>query len=69
MRGNQLLGYGIVVGLNGTGDGKVDFTLKSMSNMLEKMGIRTDPILIKVKNVASVMVTSELPPLRDQVRR
>ncbi len=62
VRGNQLLGYGIVVGLNGTGDGKVDFTLKSMSNMLEKMGIRTDPILIKVKNVASVMVTSELPP-------
>jgi len=62
VRGNQLLGYGIVVGLNGTGDGKVDFTLKSMSNMLEKMGIRTDPILIKVKNVAAVMVTSELPP-------
>ena len=62
VRGNQLLGYGIVVGLNGPGDGKVDFTLKSMSNMLEKMGIRTDPILIKVKNVASVMVTSELPP-------
>lgn len=62
VRGNQLLGYGIVVGLNGTGDGKIDFTLKSMSNMLEKMGIRTDPILIKVKNVASVMVTSELPP-------
>lgn len=62
VRGNQLLGYGVVVGLNGTGDGKVDFTLKSMSNMLEKMGIRTDPTLIKVKNVASVMVTSELPP-------
>ena len=62
VRGNQLLGYGIVVGLNGTGDGKVDFTLKSMSNRLAKMGIRTDPILIKVKNVASVMVTSELPP-------
>ena len=62
VRGNQLLGYGIVGGLNGTGDGKVDFTLKSMSNMLEKMWIRTDPILIKVKYVASVMVTSELPP-------
>lgn len=62
VRGNQLLGYGVVVGLNGTGDGKVDFTLKSMSNMLEKMGIRTDPTLIKVKNVASVMVTAELPP-------
>ena len=57
VRPNQLIGYGVVVGLNGTGDGnRVDFTLKTMSNMLEKMGIRTDPQLIRVKNVASVMV-------------
>ena len=61
VRGNQLIGYGVVAGLNGTGDGRVDFTLKTMSNMLEKMGIRTDPLLIKVKNVAAVMVTAELP--------
>lgn len=62
VRPNQLIGYGVVVGLNGTGDGnRVDFTLKTMSNMLEKMGIRTDPQLIRVKNVASVMVTAELP--------
>ena len=61
VRGNQLLGYGLVVGLNGTGDGRVDFTVKSISNMLEKMGIRVDPVLIKVKNVAAVMVTAELP--------
>jgi flagellar P-ring protein precursor FlgI len=61
VRGNQLLGYGLVVGLNGTGDGRVDFTVKSISNMLEKMGIRVDPLMIKVKNVAAVMVTAELP--------
>lgn len=61
VRTNQLLGYGLVVGLNGTGDGRVDFTLKTMSNMLERMGIRTDPQLIKVKNVAAVSITAELP--------
>ena len=61
VRGNQLLGYGLVVGLNGTGDGKLDFTQKSISNMLDKMGIRVNPIDIKVKNVAAVMVTATLP--------
>lgn len=62
VRNNQLIGFGVVVGLNGTGDGnRVDFTLKSMSNLLERMGIRADPQLIRVKNVASVMVTAELP--------
>ncbi len=61
VRGNQLFGYGIIIGLNGTGDGKIDFTSKSLSNMLEKMGVRVDPAQIKVKNVASVMVTGNLP--------
>ncbi len=61
VRSNQLIGYGVVVGLNGTGDGRVDFTLKTMSNMLENMGIRADPLLIKVKNVAAVMVIADLP--------
>jgi len=61
VRGNQLLGYGLVVGLNGTGDGKIDFTQKSISNMLEKQGIRVNPVDIKVKNVAAVMVTANLP--------
>ncbi len=61
VRGNQLLGYGLVVGLNGTGDGKLDFTQKSVSNMLEKMGIRVNPVDVKVKNVAAVMVTATLP--------
>ena len=63
VRGNQLFGYGVVVGLNGTGDGNsVDFTTKSLSNLLEKMGVRVDPEDIKVKNVAAVMITATLPP-------
>lgn len=62
VRGNQLLGYGLVVGLNGTGDGRMtDFTPKSISNLLEKMGLRVDPNMVRVKNVAAVMVTAELP--------
>lgn len=63
VRGNQLYGYGVVVGLNGTGDGNsVQFTTKSISNMLEKVGIAVDSKDVKVKNVASVMVTAILPP-------
>jgi flagellar P-ring protein precursor FlgI len=62
VRGNQLVGYGLVVGLNGTGDGnKAEFTVKSLSNMLEKMGVRVEPADLKVKNVASVIVTANLP--------
>ena len=63
VRGNQLYGYGLVVGLNGTGDGKsVEFTIKSISNALESLGVRVDPNDVKVKNVAAVMVTATLPP-------
>lgn len=63
VRGNELFGYGLVVGLNGTGDGNsVEFTTKSISNMLEKMGVRINAEDIKVKNVAAVMVTATLPP-------
>jgi flagellar P-ring protein precursor FlgI len=63
VRGNQLFGYGLVVGLNGTGDGKgVEFTVKGISNMLERLGIRVNPETIGVKNVAAVLVTAELPP-------
>lgn len=62
VRGNQLFGFGLVVGLNGTGDSNsVDFTTKSISNMLEKSGIRVDSDKVKVKNVAAVMVTATLP--------
>lgn len=63
VRHNQLVGYGLVVGLNGTGDGnKTIFTVQSLVSMLEKMGITVNPNDIKVKNVAAVMVTADMPP-------
>ncbi len=62
VRNNQLVGYGLVAGLSGTGDKQgTEFTIQSLVNMLVKMGINVDPMQVKVKNVAAVMVTSELP--------
>lgn len=62
VRDNQLIGYGLVVGLNGTGDKKDStFTMRSMVAMLEKMGVSVDQKLMKPKNVAAVMVTARLP--------
>lgn len=65
VRGNQLVGYGLVVGLNGTGD-KLDaavFTRQSLIGMLERLGVNTrdQEAKLKTKNVAAVMVTAELP--------
>jgi len=63
VRDNQLIGYGLIVGLNGTGDKKgTEFTIRSVVSMLTKMGITVDPALVSVKNVAAVMVTAKLPP-------
>lgn len=63
VRQNQLVGYGLVVGLNGTGDGdKAKFTIQSLVSMLEKMGMTVNPTTIKVKNVAAVMITADLQP-------
>lgn len=63
MRTNQLVGYGLVVGLNGTGDGtQADFTTQSIVNMMERMGVTVDPKKVKVKNVAGVVVTAQMPP-------
>lgn len=63
VRNNQLVGYGLVVGLDGTGDGKKSkFTIQSLASMLEKMGVTVNPNDIAVSNVAAVMVTAELPP-------
>ncbi len=63
MRINQLVGYGLVVGLNGSGDGtQAQFTTQSIVNMMERMGINVDPKQVKVKNVAGVMVTAKLGP-------
>ncbi len=58
---SDLIGYGLVVGLDGTGDGnRSAFTLRSVENMLRRFGIKLDPGSIKPKNVAAVMVTAKL---------
>ena len=63
VRQNQLVGYGLVVGLNGTGDGsKTPFTTQALKNMLESMGVHVNKNDLKVKNVAGVLVTANLPP-------
>ncbi len=63
VRANQLIGYGLVVGLEGTGDKSgTEFTVQSLAAMLNRMGIKVDAGQVKVKNVAAVMVTAEIPP-------
>lgn len=63
VRGNQLVGYGLVVGLNGTGDGnKAAFTTQGLTNMLKNVGMSVNGNDLKVKNVAGVMITATLPP-------
>ena len=63
VRTNYLTGYGIVVGLSGTGDGTTSrFTLLSIANMLRKMGIFIDPNQVRTKNAAAVIVTANMPP-------
>ncbi len=62
-RSNQLVGYGLVVGLNGTGDGVgTKFTVQSLVNMMERLGVHVDKDQVKVSNVAAVMLTANLPP-------
>jgi flagellar P-ring protein precursor FlgI len=63
IRKNQLVGYGLVVGLNGTGDKSgAAFTMQSLANMIEKMGINISRDSLNVKNVAAVLITAEMPP-------
>lgn len=67
VRSNQLIGYGLVVGLNGTGDtSSTEFMMKSLGETLARMGISGDVQKFKVKNVAAVMVTADLPPFSRQ---
>ena len=62
VRDNQLVGYGVVVGLARTGDSQQTvFTNQSLTNILERMGVSVSPTQIKVKNTAAVMVTATLP--------
>lgn len=61
VRDNQLVGYGLIVGLNGTGD-KGPATMQSIANMLQRMGLTVKSTDVKAKNAAAVMVTASLPP-------
>lgn len=62
MRDNQLVGYGLVVGLAGTGDKRTTvFSTQSLASMLQRMGVTVDPTAIRVNNTAGVMVTATLP--------
>ena len=64
VRDNMLVGYGLVVGLNGTGDklNNIKFTEKSLVGFLERLGVKTNGAELKTKNVAAVTVTAILPP-------
>ncbi len=68
VRENQLVGYGLVVGLNGTGDGlnNAPFTRQSLEAMLERLGVSVRDQNMNTGNVAAVMVTSTLPPFTNQ---
>jgi flagellar P-ring protein FlgI len=63
VRDNQLIGYGVVVGLAGTGDKRQTvFSAQTLTNMLKRLGIAVDPTAMQVRNVAGVIVTANLPP-------
>ena len=71
IRENQLIGYGLVVGLNGTGDSlnNTPFTQQSLQAMLERLGVNTRNIALNTNTVAAVMVTANLPPFATQGTR
>ena len=68
IRDNILVGYGLVVGLNGTGDSLSNspFTEQSLESMLERLGVNTSGETLKTDNVAAVIVTATLPPFQRQ---
>ncbi len=62
IRSNQLTGYGLIVGLDGTGDKSgAEFTVQALANMMDRMGIHVDKNQLNVKNIAAVIVTAEIP--------
>ena len=71
VRENQLIGYGLVVGLAGTGDtlNNSPFTRQSLQAMLERLGVNTRGVMMRTGNVAAVMVTAKLPPFGTQGTR
>jgi flagellar P-ring protein precursor FlgI len=63
VRTNQLFGYGLIIGLAGTGDRQnTEFTVQTVANLLQEYNIRVNPDDVRVKNVAAVMVMAEIPP-------
>lgn len=66
VRDNQLMGYGLVVGLKGTGDSSSKFTYQTLSNLLKNVNVKLDLKDVKSKNVAAVIVTATLPPFARQ---
>ena len=70
VRSNQLVGYGLVVGLPGTGDGNSPLTLQSMQAMISQFGVTTNSATsLNGKNSAAVIVTAELPPFAKPGQR
>ena len=70
VRDNQLVGYGLVVGLAGTGDRRQTlFSAQSLANMLERMGVTVSPTAIRVTNTAAALVTATLPPFAQSGAR
>ena len=71
VRANQLVGYGLVVGLNGSGDSlrNSPFTAQSLQSMLDKMGVNVRESGARTRNVAAVLVTADLPPFAGRGSR
>jgi flagellar P-ring protein precursor FlgI len=66
VRDNLLVGYGLVVGLKGTGDRQQTvFSTQTLANLLERMGVSVSPTALRVNNIAAVMVTATLPPYAE----
>ncbi|MDB4942424.1 MAG: Flagellar P-ring protein FlgI [Labilithrix sp.] len=66
-RENQLVGYGIITGLNGTGDDvSAPFTAQTVMSLLRRLGVQVDPSQLRLKNVAAVIVTAQLPAFAKQ---
>ena len=70
MRDNQIVGYGLVIGLKGTGDSlrNSPFTEQSLQSMLDSMGINVAERALRTRNVAAVIVTADLPPFVAKAR-
>lgn len=69
VRSNPLVGYGLVVGLNGTGDGTSRLTQQSMQSLISRLGVETNATTLNAKNAAAVMVTAELSPFAKPGQR